>query len=389
MSDPGFVSDDDEITDPAAYLEYARKRKKSFEELTRKAQDRTKDRADAEKPQEYVTVLDEAINLAQPFSLFDEKIIDPDRWFNLQKGSWKDKLAEIQYWIINNPDHELTGEIVHKNNEVKRLIKARFHNADAHKEYQKDVGKRVTALKRTDERERWKVKTIPDDEWFGTTKVGGNPVSNYRNIQLAIVRLPAKITYDTFEDVFHVEINNQSVTFNSKQIRGYLLAPISAEWGFEPLKSHFEDAIEIIRNDPDNQFDSLIQYLDGFEAHYDPDFLAVDEMIPIFDCEDGELNRETIRSMLLGHVQRAYFPGCELQREINIIGGEWTGKSTFCKMLAGNLDIDFSGNAGLKSLARYSNKTIINPLMSDRDRYSACIGVNVFEYDERKRTEQN
>ena len=40
--------------------------------------------------------------------------------------------------------------------------------------------------------------------------------------------------------------------------------------------------------------------------------------------------------------------------------------------------------AGLKAIRWYSNKNIINPQMSDRDRHSACIGINMFEFDERR-----
>ena len=58
------------------------------------------------------------------------------------------------------------------------------------------------------------------------------------------------------------------------------------------------------------------------------------------------------------------------------------GKSTLIKMKAGNLLWDEKG--GIKAIRWYSNKNIMNPQMSDRDRHSACIGINMFEFDERR-----
>jgi Virulence-associated protein E len=105
-------------------------------------------------------------------------------------------------------------------------------------------------------------------------------------------------------------------------------------------------------------------------------------MVSICDTENDEYTREGLRSFLLGHVQRAYFPGCELQRIITLIGDENLGKSSLIKIKAGNLLWDEKG--GIKSIRWYSNKNIINPQMSDRDRHSACIGINIFEFDERR-----
>ena len=51
-------------------------------------------------------------------------------------------------------------------------------------------------------------------------------------------------------------------------------------------------------------------------------------------------------------------------------------------MKAGNLLWDEKG--GIKAIRWYSNKPIINPQLSDRDRHSACIGINMFEFDERR-----
>jgi predicted P-loop ATPase len=165
-------------------------------------------------------------------------------------------------------------------------------------------------------------------------------------------------------------------------VRRQLLVPFANKFGYEAHRDHFDDFIESVKNDQARHYDSLIQYYNSFEAQYDPDFKCIDEMVDICDTDDDDYTREGLRSFLIGHVQRAYHPGCELQRLITTIGEENIGKSTLIKILAGNLYWDEKG--GLKALRWYSNKPIINPLMSDRDRHSACIGINMFEFDERR-----
>jgi hypothetical protein len=335
---------------------------------------------------EHIAFLDNAIILAAPPDLFGNQK-NANARFNLQTSASRDKLAEIQFWVVDNQDHTLKIQINSKHKTVMALIKDRYNDDDAFKEFQGDIQRRVKWLIEKATRPVFTTKTIPDDRWFANSSKDNvtlsYAVSNFRNIDLSCTRLKINVLYDPFDGTYRVEQNTKFAIFNTaRQVRSNLLVIVSNNFGYEMRKDHFDDFIETINNDKKRHFDSLIQYCDSFEAQYDPDFRCIDEMVDICDTENDGYTREGLRSFLIGHVQRAHFPGCELQRIITLIGDENLGKSSLIKIKAGNLLWDEKG--GIKSIRWYSNKNIINPQMSDRDRHSACIGINMFEFDERR-----
>ena len=96
--------------------------------------------------------------------------------------------------------------------------------------------------------------------------------------------------------------------------------------------------------------------------------------IRIWSCKDGPYEREVARSIFIGHVQRAYYPGCFLQRLITLIGKGKSGKSTACQILAGNHQL-IDGKYGEKNFTRVNIFT-----KTERDRYAALKGKTVHEY---------
>jgi Virulence-associated protein E len=335
---------------------------------------------------EHIAFLDNAIVLAAPPDLFGSQK-NPSAWFSLQSSESRNKLAEILFWIANNQDHPLKIDISSRHKKVMELIKERYNDAGVFKEYQRDISHRVKWLVEKATSPKYTTKTIPDDRWFANSSKDNvtlsYAVSNFRNIDLSCVRLKINVLYDPFDGTYRVEQNGKFGTFNSaRQVRSFLLVPVSDNFGYEMHRDHFDDFAETVKNDKKRHYDSLLQYYDSFEAQYDPDFRCIDELVDILDTENDDYTREGLRSFNIGHVQRAYFPGCELQRLISLIGDENIGKSSLIKMKAGNLLWDENG--GIKAIRWYSNKPIMNPQMSDRDRRSACIGINMFEFDERR-----
>jgi hypothetical protein len=73
-------------------------------------------------------------------------------------------------------------------------------------------------------------------------------------------------------------------------------------------------------------FNSRHQFLDPFEAHYDPDFDWIGTIITILDCVDDAYNREVARMLPIGIVQRNYHPGCILVRMITLISKQRPGE---------------------------------------------------------------
>ena len=296
---------------------------------------------------EHVTFLDNAIKLAAPPDLFGNQQ-NANAWFNLQSSASRDKLAEIQFWVVDNQDHTLKIQIRSKHKKVMALIKDRYNDDDVFKEFQRDIQRRVKWLIEKATRPQYTTKTIPDDRWFANSSKDNATlsyaVSNFRNIDLSCMRLKINVLYDPFDGTYRIEQNDKFEIVNrSRQVRSKLLVIVSNNFGYEMRKDHFDDFIETINNDKKRHYDSLIQYYDSFEAQYDPDFKCIDEMVSICDTENDEYTREGLRSFLIGHVQRAYFPGCELQRIITLIGDENLGKSSLIKIKAGNLLWDEKG----------------------------------------------
>jgi hypothetical protein len=87
---------------------------------------------------EHIAFLDNAINLAAPPDLFGNQK-NANAWFNLQSSASRDKLAEIQFWVVDNQDHTLKVEIGTKNKKVMALIKDRYNDDDVFKEFQRDI----------------------------------------------------------------------------------------------------------------------------------------------------------------------------------------------------------------------------------------------------------
>ena len=339
------------------------------------------------KAKHVLIFLDSAIRMLQPPDLFGGAKTNANEWLVLHSPTSRDTFAEIHIFIQDNPNHPKVEEIKNKNNEVKKLIRIRFNNPDAHKGFVKDIETAIKRLMAKVSNDKYTTKTIPDDRWFAHSNKDNvtlsYAVSNFRNIDLSCQRLGIQILYDPFDQTYRIEWDGEVIIVStSRQVRSRLLVPISSNHGYEMHRDHFDDFIETIKSDKSRHYDSLIQYYDSFEAHYDSDFKCIDEMVDVCNTEDDDYTREGLRSFLIGHIQRAYFPGCELQRIISLIGDENIGKSSLIKMKAGNLDWNVKG--GIKAIRWYSNKPILNPQMSDRDRHSACIAINMFENDERR-----
>ena len=98
----------------------------------------------------------------------------------------------------------------------------------------------------------------------------------------------------------------------------------------------------------------------------------VSTALQILDCDTGEYEREIVRSLFAGVVQRSYFPGCPLQRVISLIGGQGINKSDFTIMLA--------GNPTPEERRWWISKNIFD--LKDLDKASAVKGVAVVEYAE-------
>ena len=77
---------------------------------------------------EHIAFLDNAIKLAAPPDLFGNQQ-NVNAWFNLQSSASRDKLAEIQSWVVDNQDHTLKIQIRSKHKKVMALIKDRYNGA--------------------------------------------------------------------------------------------------------------------------------------------------------------------------------------------------------------------------------------------------------------------
>jgi predicted P-loop ATPase len=113
---------------------------------------------------------------------------------------------------------------------------------------------------------------------------------------------------------------------------------------FVPKEEQVKIALKIISQRPANRVNSLLDRCAQFESltsgDYETDLKYLQNIgVQIWGCKDGPYEREVVRSIFIGHVQRAYYPGCFLQRMITIIGRPKSGKSTACQILAGNYQL--------------------------------------------------
>jgi hypothetical protein len=156
---------------------------------------------------QHVAFLDNAIALATPPDLFGSQK-NSNSWVNLQTSASRDKLAEINVWTEANNDHSLSGEINHKVGIVITLLKQRFNNVDAYKEFNKDIGDRIKRLKQKATREKYTTNNIPDDRWFANSSKDNvtlsYAVSNARNIELSCNRLPVSVRFDPFDGTYRI-----------------------------------------------------------------------------------------------------------------------------------------------------------------------------------------
>jgi hypothetical protein len=222
---------------------------------------------------------------------------------------------------------------------------------------------------------KYTIDNVPDGEWLYPANKSGVPHSNPADIVVSIRRLDCEITFDEWTETVFVEYGNYPKRpMEEAEVYAYFWPRISDTFGFVAKRDHLEDAIAFIAKK--NVFNSRIQFLDAFEAHYDPAFDWISTLITILDCVDDNYNREVARMLPIGIVQRNYYPGCILARMITLISRQRLGKSTFCQILAGNRDF--------KSEKWFTRKNIY--VASDVTRAAALRGKAVHEYAERAKS---
>ena len=217
--------------------------------------------------------------------------------------------------------------------------------------------------------------TIPDDKWFHTDKKGV-PQSDYMDIALAIKRLTScKTMFDEWDETCYFKYQDEAEINKLDAICDRLSVILHDK--YQMLVSsdkHLERAIRITFLNQEHRFNSRLDFLNPFVAHYDPEFKCIDEMIQILACEDNVYNREAIRMLLIGSIQRSYYPGCDLPRLITLYSDQQIHKSTLCRLLAGNTT--FNGYQWFtdKNLLKEKNEV---------SRYSYTVGNAIIEFGER------
>jgi Virulence-associated protein E len=222
----------------------------------------------------------------------------------------------------------------------------------------------------------------PEDKWFGLTN-DGVPEANWPNVYFAVKRCKISVTYDGWTDEHIIQYKDappRSVKFDD--MLPFLLEQFFNSFKFVPKEEQVKIALKIISQRPKNRVNSLLDRYAQFESlssgDYDTDLKYLQDIgVQIWDCKNGPYEREVVRSIFIGHVQRAYYPGCFLQRMITLIGKGRAGKSTACQILAGNYQLA-DGKYGEENFTR------VNVFVkSERDRYAALKGKAVHEYGER------
>jgi hypothetical protein len=132
----------------------------------------------------YIAFLDNAIRMLQPTDFFSEVKANRDEWFNLYTSDSKDTFAAISVFVETNKDHQEVGTIIHKVGLAMTLLKRRFNNAEAYKEFNKDVGKRIKWLKEAPN-EKYTPFIIPRGQWPKVNSKG-EPVPHNENAIAAL-----------------------------------------------------------------------------------------------------------------------------------------------------------------------------------------------------------
>lgn len=128
-----------------------------------------------------------------------------------------------------------------------------------------------------------------------------------------------------------------------------------------------------------NRFNSRLEFLNSFRSYADPDCNIGKEIAEILRTESKPTDIEISRALFIGVIQRSIQPGCTLQRRVTLIGpDENEGKSTFCKVLAGNIIRDQTGKVG----ERWYTNANIYTIKNDVTRHAFLKGIAVHEYAE-------
>jgi predicted P-loop ATPase len=212
----------------------------------------------------------------------------------------------------------------------------------------------------------------PEGKWFGKSDSTGRAKLNSNNVALLIKRRGFVVQHDQWYDSVHVSHSGYKIDglVEDRNITSLLKEQCCAYFQATVRPIDFREAIDILARR--NTINSRIAYLDSFLPHYDKDYDWVDTALKILDCDQGEYEREIVRSLFAGVVQRSYFPGCALQRVISLIGGQGINKSDFTIMLA--------GNPTPEERRWWISKNIFD--LKDLDKASAVKGVAVVEYAE-------
>jgi hypothetical protein len=175
---------------------------------------------------------------------------------------------------------------------------------------------------------------IPDDKWFG--EIHGRAKCNPANIAKYLQRRGYIVQHDEWYSRIHVvhKYNNVDGLLDDWLVSSHIKEQLSTYFQCSIKASDLKDGIEFLAKR--NIINSRLQYLDSFLEHYDPTFDWVSCAINILACEKGDYEREIVRAMFAGVIQRSYYPGCTLQRVISLLGGQGIFKSDFTIMLAGN-----------------------------------------------------
>jgi hypothetical protein len=136
--------------------------------------------------------------------------------------------------------------------------------------------------------------TIPEGQWFPPYDDNDMPQPWYMNIALALIRYPEDLLrYDDFEDMYHIiQKNGEHRIINADNIVAPLLELLNDTFYGKPVdERHFKRAISIIRSRRLNEFHSCKDYVDQFEAHYDPTYDWISRIVEKAAMEDSVYNR--------------------------------------------------------------------------------------------------
>jgi hypothetical protein len=221
--------------------------------------------------------------------------------------------------------------------------------------------------------------TIPKNEWF----YGDEPLSSAMDILLAARRMNCEITYDEWSDVCRMNYKGETLQSMKLDDIYYLLTKeLTYHFKFRIEKRHTMDALGVLRRNPLYVFNSRIDWLNSFVTHYDPSFDWQRECVEILQCKVDDYHKEVARALFISSIERSYRPGCILQHMIILddpLGN--IGKSTFCRILAGNPTLDHGHT-------KYFTDKNIFAIKNDVTRYAETKAKAVHEYAELARLSQ-